>query len=174
MPQIVSATLTVSFRDSESTEQQGGILVLEIDDRPDGLNGGNTQFQPGDTAYFLRYTGALVDIIAQRTNVGTISAAGSGTRTINDVIALNNTRETTLRYQFESDFSADWVGQRYDARGLPKAISFTRDGDVIRFSEPVYGALELSYTTRFTAWKLANVPLDQASAFIFAIGEIPD
>lgn len=172
MPRIVSATLTVGFRDT--SEQQGGIMLLEIDDRPDGLNGGNTQFQPGDVVYFLRYIGSLVTLITQKSNVGTISGAGSGTRQITDLVTLNATRETTLRYPVASGFSASWVGQRYDANGAPKTISYSLVGDVVQFSEPVYGALEVTYTTAFSAFKLSNVPLDITQAFIFALGQIPD
>ena len=52
MAEIVVATLNVNFsEDAESSKS--GVLKLEIDDRENGLNGGDTSFQPGDTVLAL-------------------------------------------------------------------------------------------------------------------------
>lgn len=46
MTEVVVATLNINF-DADAAGGQG-ILKLELDDREDGLNGGDTSFAPGD------------------------------------------------------------------------------------------------------------------------------
>lgn len=49
----ITATLVVGFGEANLGANDG--LVVDVDDRPDGLNQGRTRFSPGDDVYILVY-----------------------------------------------------------------------------------------------------------------------
>lgn len=67
-----TTTLVVQFGTPDS--EADAYLSAEIDDRETGLNGGETSFEPGETAYFLVYKS---DNVTLRTNPGPIASAGN-------------------------------------------------------------------------------------------------
>ena len=61
MTELVVATLNINF--SADTTAAQGQIKLEIDDRPEGLNKGDTSFAPGDTAYFFLFKDENVTLL---------------------------------------------------------------------------------------------------------------
>lgn len=65
---VVTASIVIDFT-SASGE---GVLTAEVDSRETGYNGGDTQFYPGSTPYFLLFKSSTVVIDSIRCSEGNI------------------------------------------------------------------------------------------------------
>lgn len=175
MTRIVTATLVVDFaRTVTGSADDPGILQLEIDDRPDGINGGRTSgFYLGQPVGYLMYRSSGLTIKRHVGSSGSIGPQGSGTRVITDEpLTFSNSDSATLRYPVSTGFSLSWIGNRYDADGNIAAISHTlQDQNIVKLSVPGYGLALVTYTAAFDAFRLASVPTSVERAFILAIGK---
>lgn len=68
--QVITASQIITFDDV--SDEDRGILIVEVDSREDGLNAGKTSFQPGDSVGLLLYRSPNVRLIA-----GPIITAGA-------------------------------------------------------------------------------------------------
>ena len=86
-------------------------LSAEIDDRDDGLNGGDTDFAPGDTAYFLIYKSSNITLEAPVSSAG--SCAYQGTTNVQkvDFVSFANEDEGSLDVPAASIISKNWIGR---------------------------------------------------------------
>ncbi len=176
MPEIVTANLTVNFTaDNQQTANKGGI-ALEVDSRPDGLNGGNTSFRPGDDVHILRFITGNVNITVQQATAGSLAGAGSGLfDVLNLAVSFNNQKEVSLSKPVSSGFSIQKFGRTFDAKGQPKTLNASLvDSNAIALPEPGYGFFIVSYKASYNAFKLSGVPVTTPQAMVFALGEIPD
>ena len=175
MTRIVTATLVVDFRDAfTGNADDPGILQLEIDDRPDGLNGGRTSgFYLGQPVGYLLYKSSGLIIKRHVASSGSIGPRGSETRLIEDEpLTFSNSDSATLRYPVSNALSLSWIGGRFDADGNSAAISHTLlNQNTIKLSEPAYGMALVSYVTAFDVFRLASVPDDVDRVMILAIGK---
>lgn len=72
--QIVTASQIISF--DVDTDADQGVMRLEVDNRNDGLNGGKTSFQPGDSVGLLLYMSSNVSLISIVVTAGTLAPEG--------------------------------------------------------------------------------------------------
>lgn len=164
----IRATLVVDFTGGDS-QADDGILQLEIDDREDGLNGGQTSgFRPGDNVYLLRYKSSDVSIIKQFTTNGSIASAGSDTRIfVGEQISFDNSREVSLQHPAAGGFSLTWQGNQFDAQGNQKSLSAVLvDQNKVRLSEPGYGIALVTYTAAFDVFRLHSVTQKRAKVVV--------
>jgi hypothetical protein len=177
MTEVVVATLNVNF--SAESEGTGGSIKLEIDDREDGLNGGDTSFAPGDDAYFFLFKDANVTLITdipERT-AGGVTSASSATKVVDEYLTFSNSDTSSLGYPPDGSVTMTWQGRSYQLSvttlstntALPEV-----SGSELRMAggKKVIGILRCQYDSTGSLWKLSNVPEDIADVLVFAIGTV--
>ena len=177
MANIVVASLNVTFgEDAEGTEGQ---LKLEIDDRPDGMNGGDTSFSPGDNVYFFRFKDSNVTVLDQFVTAGGISNAGSASKAVDEQITFSNSDTGSLGYPPTGSVSLSWLGRCYEIRTDGSIRSNTSLPEVtgsnlkMRDGKKVAGILRAVYSSSGALFRLSGVPVDFTEVSIFAIGSYP-
>lgn len=177
MAEVVVATLNVNF-DADTTAASG-VLKLEIDDREDGLNGGDTSFSPGDNVYFFMFKDdsvTLTTTVPQRT-AGGITSAGSGTKSVDEYITFSNSDTASLGYPPDGAVSMEWVGSCYRLNRTTLVLNTTLpevDGSELRMAGgiQVIGILHCTYQSTGSLWKLSGVPRDIPEVVVFAVGTV--
>ena len=172
----VTATLNISFSDSSAG---GGALSLEIDDRPDGLNGGNTSFKPGDEVGFLRFKAEFIKIEKQETTAGVINRLQDkdGSKAIRgddaDYLTFSGSNSASLKYPASGNVTFTPQGKVFDKDGVvyPASLSVKDQIDVTAQKE-IYGIFKAEYDSKFEAFKLISVPPDMLQAMVFCIGTV--
>jgi hypothetical protein len=180
MTEVVVATLNVTFNTDEDAGTAGrGTIKLEIDDREDGLNGGDTSFSPGDDAYFFMFKDESVTLITNTpvSTAGGVSSAGSGIKAIEDQISFTNSDTSSLNYPPNGGVSLEWFGRSYALSGTTLSINNTLpeiSGSELKIpgGKKVIGVLKCTYNTTGSLWKLSSVPVDITEVVIVAIGTV--
>jgi len=175
MAEVIVATLNVSF-DSEATTSSG-TLKLEIDDRADGLNGGNTSFKPGDDAYYFMFKDDNVTVVQHVVTAGGTAPSGSGTKVIDENVTFTNSDSSSLGYPPDGGVTLSWLGRSFEISGttvtsnteLPEV-----DGSELKMAKgkKVAGVLQCKYNSTGTLHKLSGVPKDFKESMVIAIGTI--
>ncbi len=160
----VTATLNVSFTTQDGSGEDQLPLILEIDSREDGLNGGSTTFRPGDTVYYLLHKAASLSITEHSSTEGSISSAGSGTRQETEDLTFANAKEASVRYPVSSIASMTWLGVS------PGTASLVND-NTITIPSPGFGLLRVVYNANYNAYSLSSVPTTIDQVLIWAKGE---
>lgn len=103
----ITANVVVNFDAGEGD----GLLIAEVDDRDDGLNGGNTNFKPGDTVGLLIFKSSNVTITDIITSAGSLSGAGTQTKDVSDIISFPKEKTQNVRYPINGGgFTFKWLG----------------------------------------------------------------
>lgn len=175
MAEVVVATLNVSF-DSTTDTATGGIK-LEIDDRADGLNNGNTSFKPGDDAYYWLFKDSNVTLIEHVATAGGIGGAGSDTKTVDENITFTNSDTGSLGYPPSGSVTMNWLGRSFEIKGtdvLGNSAVPEVSGSELKMAngKKVAGILRCQYNSSGTLHKLSGVPKDFKESMIMAIGSI--
>ena len=109
MAEIIVATLNVSF-DADETDGGQGVLKLDIDDREDGGNAGDTSFAPGDDVYYFLFKDTNVTVLDHVTTAGGFSGQGKGTKEIDENISFSNSDTSSLGYPPQGSVTMKWLG----------------------------------------------------------------
>lgn len=133
MAEVVVATLNVSFDSTDATAT--GNLKLEIDDREDGLNGGDTSFSPGDNPYFFLFKDKNVELLTSppKTTAGGVAAAtpSTGVKDINENLSFSNSDSASLGYPPDDVILPNPVVDALGMRWLGTAYEIKKDGTVV-------------------------------------------
>lgn len=113
----VTTSIVVSFT---SADGEDGTLSAEIDDRPTGLNNGNTSFYPGDSPGFIVYKSTNVTLSALLASEGSVAALGTA--------VITKQQEVTFAKQRESSLSFPVIGGLTIIRKSPGAPDLTLVG----------------------------------------------
>lgn len=167
----VTANITVSFGDAAAAAAANAHLSAEVDGRDDGLNGGETSFAPGDTAYFLIYKSSNVTYDTPVSSAGTISAAGSQiTVTKEDDIQFADADSATLSIPAESISSVTWLGRSLGS------LTLQADKTTVKASAKGVAVARVTYTCKADAFGLASpatlAGLTDFSILVFILGHI--
>lgn len=162
MPSRVTASLVVSFS-TESAASGGGDLKLEVDSRPDGLNGGITQFGTEDDVYILLFKSANVEVTEITCTSGSLSPAGSGLADETDVLSFAKSAEANLGYPYASGGAIAWMGA---SGGTP---TFAAGKSIVTVPNAVIAIGKATYKAAYQAYKLSGVG-DVESVLIYAEG----
>lgn len=178
--EVVTATLNVSFEADEGDKTGAGIK-LEIDDREDGLNGGETSFKPGDTAYFFMFVDTdKINLITTtpKTTAGGVSAASPATDTIevDENISFSGSEDAQLGYTPKGTVTLEWVGGKgYELNKTTFALTPystlpNRSGINLKISDKkkIFGILNAKYEAEGSLWALKGVSVPEA--MVIAIG----
>ncbi|WP_127476532.1 hypothetical protein [Sulfurivermis fontis] len=108
---MANATIRVQFGNPDGTGSDGH-LSAEVDTRPDGLNGGRSAFNPGETAYILVYKTDNVTITDAICSAGSLSAQGSAVVTVTEELMFEDSDTATLPKPARSGLSQTvWYGR---------------------------------------------------------------
>lgn len=153
----VKATFKVDLKPKANNQE--GDASIELDSRPDGLNSGVTEFQGGDTIYFLLHLpldAVVEDII---TNEGTAVEWGRVDLDVIDVLVFNYPTELEQRL---SRTPSSNVAMRWAGKGIP--VSPSCYGGAVTLPKPILkttvktkrsiGVLICTYTESATVIKL--------------------
>lgn len=175
MPSVVVATLNVTF--SEDSSSTSGEIKLEIDDREDGLNNGNTSFKPGDSAAFFAFVDSSVTLEKVTATSGGVSAAGTGTKTVDEKISFSNSDTGSLSYPPSGSVSLEWLGNCYAVNATTGALSSinslperTERDLKIKSNQAVCGVLRARYSSEGNLYWLKGVPKDVDESMVIAVG----
>ena len=161
---IVTASLVVSFT-TEGSGDGDGELKLEVDSRPDGLNGGKTSFGIEDDVYILLFKSANVDVTKITCTSGSLSPAGSGLADETDTLSFAKSAEANLGYPYASGGAIAWMGA---SGGTP---TFTAGKSLVKVPNAVIAIGKATYKAAYTAYKLSGVG-DVESVLVYAEGTV--
>ena len=160
MTKSVNASTVVTF----STNLSGDI-VLEVDDRLQGLNKGNTDFRPGDSPGFLLFKTQNVSIVELLTTQGVIQTVGSDSMVIEEWVSI--VREVTTNLKYPASSGSLSITQTYGDGGAGAAAQ----GTTLTFPTPRLATYKVRYTTSFLMYRVTgSFSGDGAPILIYAGG----
>lgn len=110
---MANATIRVQFGtvDAESGAAAGH-LSAELDTRPNGLNGGRTAFNPGETAYILVYQSDNVSITETICSAGSLSVQGTTVVSVTQELMFEDADSASLDKPARSGITQSaWYGR---------------------------------------------------------------
>lgn len=175
---LVIATLNVTFDDKSTTAAEGQ-LKLEIDDREDGPNGGDTSFQPGDDVYYLMFKDSNITVLEHFSTAGGISSGGTNyTKSVVEYVNFNNSDSSSLGYPPNGSVTLEWLGRctEITSTGSTRSNSAlpvrTKSSLKMAGNKNVAGILKATYTSIGSSYKLTGVPKDFTEVMITVVGQI--
>lgn len=170
--ELVISTLNVSFN-TDTTGTNTGI-ILEVDDRTDGYNAGETSFKPGDSVYYWLFQGSLItEIIEHFSTAGAVSLEATDSKEVTEIITFTNSNTASLQYPPSSSVDLEFLGRSFQiVKNEVSAITPTMllDGQDLTTSAldgsspKIAGLLRATYTTTGEIW-LLNVEKQAAIDF---------
>jgi len=112
----VTATLTVGFNRDTAAISEG--MTAMVDDRPDGLNGGKTSFEPGDEVGILLFVPSTITYLGFVTSADgspgfSMAPATPATAQYvveNEMAAFIDEKEASVQKPIDSAFTKTWMG----------------------------------------------------------------
>lgn len=171
MAEEVTATLVVRFGEFISaSDTANGIIVLEVDDRPLGLNEGSITFFAGEAIGLLVYRSSNVSNPILRSSIGNVLSVGSGSRVITQIITFSNSDSASLSHPANGGVAHVWLGSNGGGISI-------ENQKIIKLGSKFTGVLEVTYTTNFLEKSLVNTPGEingsaNYTVVISAVGEV--
>lgn len=178
-------TQVVSF--GKAASELGLHLSAEIDDRDDGYNLGDTDFDPGDTAYFLVYKYSGLTLLAPIASAGSVAYRddkGNANVTVNitktEYLTYANEDSASLSVPAKSITSRTWLGANLGTTSLQA------DEVTLKLDSPpasaYAGVLQVVYVAEATVGQLVSplsIPgpddteLTDFEICVVIVGELP-
>lgn len=151
-------TITTSIVVQFSAGSEGGVLIVEVDDRDataGGLNGGKTSFLPGDTVNLLLYRSSNVTLLAALASIGSLSAGSQVTISKTEDVTFAGETEASVRYPIlPGSLSYQWIGASQGA------VTVVGENNVRIPAPPAnsyaVGIARVTYNTRATVYRLQH------------------
>lgn len=155
----VSTSLTLSF----SSDTDGGMLSMEVDGRPDGLNRGVTSFYRGDSPGILLFKSHDVTLLTLRATEGSVAEIGS--------TDIPTEEYLTCAFTTSASISKPSNNGRFTVTGVwgDALGTYTIADNTIQFSSPVLAVLRVEYTAVARTLRLVGASGD-APVIVFAQG----
>lgn len=141
-----NATVRVQFGAGVSSDAH---LSAEVDDRPAGLNEGKTSFLPGDTAWFLVFRSAGIDV-AVTSSAGTVTPGDEVTLTRTEELTFEDTNTAQLPVPATAITGITWYGRQLGGPTLGA------DGMTLRFPLSGVAVGKVTYTAKALTFGLAS------------------
>lgn len=142
---MANATIRVQFGNPSGSAT--GHLSAEIDTRLQGLNGGRTAFNPGETVYLLLYKTDNVSITDTLCSAGSLSAQGSTVVTITEELMFEDTDTAQLSKPARAAIAQTvWYGRNLGSLTVqPDKITVKAQARGVAVAKITYEALALIY-----------------------------
>ena len=170
---VVTASVVVNFSDAGEGDY---VFSLEVDDRPEGLNRGNTTFRPGDNVGLLLFKTQNVNILEIVTTHGDMLSSGSSTKEVEDQwLTYASEPEASVSYPLSS-YTFDWYGSTSKQLGGVQLLN----EHIFRLStipeESRYiGIAKVEGIAPCLQYRLTNTLIENESSYqigIYAFGEV--
>ena len=155
----VTTTITIQFGDNAAAQ---GYLSAEVDSRPDGLNGGRSQFQPEDVVWLLVYAGPGVSYAPPQLSDGQLLRGSAVSVPQDEMLSFANSRETKLGKPASSTPTISWFG---NSLGQVKLGS---DQMSLQAERAGVAAARVKYTAQAQSWGI-KAPKTSGGSSNFAI-----
>lgn len=160
---IVTTSLVIQFEieDGGDGEITASDLYLsaEIDSREDGLNNGDTSFQPGDSPAFLVFADPRLSLTFLTTS-GSLQFVGGGDIPVDEFVTFGYSETASLEKLPTSGLSMSVVAG--SAPGLARG-----EGTELTCTEKAIAVVHARYNAAYNAYRLVGVPtlLDGEASF---------
>lgn len=160
---MAADTITTSIVVKFSGSNDAAIVSAQIDDRPDGLNKGRTEFRPGDDVGYIVFL-AGAKITKTTSTAGQIISAGGGLFSASEIIQFANAIDASTDHPITSGLSVAWKGRN---GGQIIAVGASQ---IRAVQGPIIGLAEVTYQSRYSGFILRGVPtqIDQVLIVIEA------
>lgn len=148
----IAAHLVINFTSGGGS----GVLKAEIDSRPTGHNGGNTQFTAGQPAYYLVSKTDNVIIEVHEATSGYVTYVGSEVETKTELLIFAQANSATTQYPISGSYETKWLGTPpgHDlALASPDTFELQENGSPVEG----LGVLYVEYETTFLVYKLEGL-----------------
>lgn len=156
MSKSVTTSITISFQSNDSS----AILKAEIDARPDGYNGGVTQFSEGDEPVFLLYKSGNVKVLEIISSEGSVVKLATGTHKVEEELTFVKSKSASLGYPLNSGF------QVLDSSSGNYSIL----GNSVVAAKLMVAVVKVQYFVKFDAYKI-KATSGQRSVLVYIEGE---
>ncbi len=147
----LATTLVVQFTDDTTKEdEKAGYISAEVDSRADGLNKGDTSFEPGDMVFFLVYMNSVTSIDQIITSGGAVNSAGSSNVQIEEYITFDNSKESSVGKPILGITSVTWYGNNLGN------LTIADDEITLIAGRKGVGVAKIVYTAKAHAYVLAS------------------
>lgn len=147
---MANATIRVQFGNPDGANAEGH-LSAEIDTRPEGLNGGRSAFNPGETAYILVYKSDNVSITDTICSAGSLTAQGSTVVTVTEELMFEDADTATLGKPARTSLSAPvWYGRSLGG------LTLQSDRVTVKASSKGVAVAKVSYEALAYVYALAS------------------
>ena len=145
-----NATIRVQFGNPDGS-QANGHLSAEIDSRKDGLNGGRSSFNPGETAYILVYTSENVTISETICSAGSLTAHGTEIVSVTEELMFEDSETANLGKPARSALSeVVWFGRNLGS------LTLQSDKTTVKASSKGVGVAKVTYDTQARVYALLS------------------
>lgn len=168
----VSATIVVDFRGAAEADVSAS-LQAEIDDRPNGYNGGRTAFYVGDRPVYLTFVHRARILRQALTYPGSVAYVGAGLMDVTDNrVEFFGTQEGSLAYPFHSWIPSDDAADRVVWEGNQGGALSIEGRSVVHGNASIEAAiLKIRYRAEFQAWRFEGVPESLSRVGAYIVGE---
>jgi hypothetical protein len=136
----------ISFRSEGGGES---LFRVEVDDRKDGLNKGETQFNAGDKVGLLVYKGSSVAIKKKKVSAGTLELAGADvTFDKEEQASFTNSSSVQLSVPVHSNLVITWWGESLGT------LALSPDGTTLTAEESGVAVATVKYKAKATPYWL--------------------
>jgi hypothetical protein len=147
---MANATIRVQFGSPDGAGASGH-LSAEVDSRPNGLNGGKTAFQPGETVYILVYRSDNVSITETICSAGSLYAQGTVTVSLTDELMFEDSDTASLSVPARSSLSSSvWYGRDLGP------LTLQADKVTVKAASKGVGVAKVSYEALAQIYALAS------------------
>jgi len=145
-----NATLRVQFGNPDGSNANGH-LSAEIDTRSDGLNGGRSAFNPGETAYILVYKSDNVTISDTICSAGSLTAQGTTLVTVNEELIFEDSDSANLGKPAQSALTnVLWYGRHLGE------LNLLSDNMTVKATSKGVGVAKVTYDTQALVYALSS------------------
>ena len=146
---MANATIRVQFGNPDGSGGAGlsGQLSAEVDARPEGLNGGRSSFNPGETVYILIYKSDNVTITDTVCSAGSMGAQGSTVVSKTEELMFEDVDSASLSVPAQSSLASTlWYGRSLGSLTLQSdKVTVRASSKGVGVAKVTYGALALIY-----------------------------
>lgn len=162
----VTASVTIGFITAASNGAINTSFQAEVDSREDGLNGGKSQFLPGDSIAILLFKGSNVSGVLGTPSAGTLAQGSTITITKSETVTMAYSDTFNTQYPITGSYSISWFGASSPAVTQTSETSFSSSSKQIAVGT-------ITYQTTAQVWSLSGVPVDYPAAVAIFFGTTP-
>lgn len=138
------------------------IFNAEVDSRDDGLNGGKSSFNPGDSIYLLLFKTSNVNTIAEISSLGTLVPQGTTTFDVEGFADFPNDGTYSLSYPVPAgaSLSTQWIGNNLGGFTVQNESEIVLSSTSDDLGDPFVGIMKYSYTAFADVYLLQDTFFD--------------